>query len=731
MGRVPNAPFGSNGWVVSGDHMQGGGAVLAGDGHLQLTVPSLFYQMGLDTTVYGDGSDNRAQLGLFFPGVPPMAVGTNGDIAWTQTYLNGDITDWYREQLVLDDDGQLIGTVFEGETRAFDVDDETLEIAALGGGEPSVETIPVWWTFDGRLLVEVEGREVDGPDAEDGGDRAVRLEDRWIVPEDLDEDGVVEGVTLDFTGFDVGDTLATVEGMGRATTVAEFREATRGLIAYAQNLVVADRDGGIAYTSFNGTPCRQYLDRDDDGRWVEGADPRVLLDGTRYGGFTIPLDAQGRVAEGDADPYRCAIPFDRWPQVEDPDRGFLVTANQDFAGVTLGNAPWDAEFYLGTDFALGFRASTIARELTALVERGDVTAEDMQAVQANHESRTGQRYAPLLLDAIDLAREIGTRGESEPWEERLAAAYDADRARIDEAADRLATWLERGAVAHSGVDTFYASHTDDERADAVATMIFNEWLRRYQRAVMADEAVEWVYAHATFRRPQGVMDRLLFGRGADNPLALSSHVAETGESAYFDVLDTDVIERSDELMVTVLVDVLDALTAPPRRTAIGGFGTADMSEWLWGLRHQVRFQSILVVFGGNDPLIEVIGEPFAINTSRLPLAAGMGPNDPRAALDWFPRPGDGYTVDAADPRYGVDHYFYGFGPVMRMVWHLTPDGPRGYNVLPGGQSGLPSDPNFDDQAALWLGNEALPMAYAPDEVAAAAIGRTLFTPTAD
>lgn len=723
IGRLPDAPFGSNGWVVAGEHMDGGGAVLAGDGHLPLTVPTFFYQMGLDTTVFGDGTDDRAQLGLFFPGVPMMAVGTNGDVAWTQTYLNSDITDWYREELVVDEAGQLVATVFEGDERPIDVDDETIEIAALGGGEPTVETIPVRWTFDGRLLVDAEGREVDGPDEAPG---AVRFEDRWIALEDLDGDGVIEGVSLDFTGFDVGDTIAAAEGMGRSRTVTEFREATQGLIAYAQNLVVADRDGRIAYTSFNGAPCREYLDRDDDGRWVEGADPRVLLDGTRYGGFTIPRDENGRVTSDDSDPYRCAIPFERWPQVEDPSSGFLVTANQDFAGVTLDDAPWAAEFYLGADFGLGFRASTIVRELRAAVETGGITAEDMVELQANHESRTGQRYAPLLLDAIALARDIGERGAADPWEERLAATYADDRARIDEAADRLSTWLERGAISHSGVDTFYATHTNDERADAVATMIFNAWLRAFDRAVFGDEDVEWVFAHALFRRPMGALDRLLFGRGADNPLALSSHLDATGESAFFDRLGTDEVERSDELMVTALVDALDGLTEPPRRTAVGGFGTDDMDAWLWGLRHQVQLRSLLAVYGGDDPLVEVIAAPFSINTDVLPLADDLDASDPRASLEWFPRPGDGFTVDAADPMYGQDHYFYGFGPVMRMVWHLTPDGPRGYNVLPGGQSALADDPHFADQAARWLGNEAIPMAYAPDEVAAAAIGRTAF-----
>src|SRR5207248_1142408 len=39
--------FGSNAWAVAGSHTRDGAALLAGDGHLPLTVPSLFYQIGL------------------------------------------------------------------------------------------------------------------------------------------------------------------------------------------------------------------------------------------------------------------------------------------------------------------------------------------------------------------------------------------------------------------------------------------------------------------------------------------------------------------------------------------------------------------------------------------------------------------------------------------------------------------------------------------------------------
>ena len=66
---------------------------------------------------------------------------------------------------------------------------------------------------------------------------------------------------------------------------------------------------------------------------------------------------------------------------------------------------------------------------------------------------------------------------------------------------------------------------------------------------------------------------------------------------------------------------------------------------------------------------------------------------------------------------------------MRMVIALHPDGRvAGQNIIPGGQSGLTDSPHFADQAALWLGNEALPLRFHLDEVVEGAIGREVYTP---
>src|SRR5690606_2544938 len=104
LNRDREVGFGSNAWAVSGAHSTDGAALMAGDGHLSLSVPSILYNLGLDTSVFGRGDTH--QLGLTIPGFPVVAIGTNGKVAWSQTQLMGDITDWYREELLLGPDGR-------------------------------------------------------------------------------------------------------------------------------------------------------------------------------------------------------------------------------------------------------------------------------------------------------------------------------------------------------------------------------------------------------------------------------------------------------------------------------------------------------------------------------------------------------------------------------------------------------------------------------------------------
>ncbi len=731
LGRDDEVGWGSNAWAVAGASSKDGTTLVAGDGHLPLTVPSLFYSVGLDTKELG-GGDLR-QVGLTIPGLPFMAVGTNGDVAWSQTQLGGDITDWYSEELQLDADGAPSASRFQGAWEPVVAVPEVYEIADVPilGSEGRTETWTRYTTFDGRFIAEIEGTRVGASYEPAAGETIVMLGGNRIVPGDTDGDGKVTAISFDYAGFQAGHLLEALDGMGTAGDIDDFRAATRHLVAYSQNLAAGDKDGSILYTGFQGLPCRGYLERDADGNFAEGADPTMLIDGTRYGGFDIPIDSDGYPVEDDDDPYHCVVPFDAYPQSQDPASGYVLTANNDPVGTSFDDNLFNDPWYIGGPWEGGFRASRIDHELARLVAADAADEQAMADLQADVRSVHGCLFTPYLLDAIAAGRAAVTASpEPGTAEARLASLYLADQARFEEVEARLSGWQVADCPALSGVATSYHPSVDDDEAEmSVATTIFNAWEGRFMSRVFDDESLPGGFQGGGRTGRTRAMLTFLDGRGADNPLALSSWVEQTGESAFFDTLGTDELETADEHMLAALSDGLDFLESEPTSDVRGsGYGTADMREWRWGLRHMVRFDSILGEFLGDDPTYSLLTDQFAITPDVLPIADDIPAGDPRANLPHFPRPGDNDSVDAANAGFSGRDFTYGSGPVFRMVIALGPYGVEGRNILPGGQSALVDSEFFADQAAMWLGNEAWPIRYSLDQVIAGATGREAFSP---
>lgn len=82
---------GSNNWVVNGKRTKSGRPILCDDMHLNLNLPSLWYEIQINTptcNVYGVG----------LPGVPNVIVGFNDSIAWGVTNASRDVMDFYEVQ---------------------------------------------------------------------------------------------------------------------------------------------------------------------------------------------------------------------------------------------------------------------------------------------------------------------------------------------------------------------------------------------------------------------------------------------------------------------------------------------------------------------------------------------------------------------------------------------------------------------------------------------------------
>lgn len=722
--------FGSNAWAVSGAHTPDGASLMAADGHLSLGIPSILYNVGIDTDLLGDTGLPK-QLGMVIPGIPYMALGTNGNVAYAFTQLFGDITDWYAEEIELDGNGAPVRSYFDGQWQDLEVVEESYEVARvqLLGSQGRTEVWNRYQTFDGRWLMDIEGTPVSPGTELEPGQTIVRTHSGWVIPGDVDGDGTITAISFTYGAHNMGDMLTAFRKMAIAENIEGFRGGVKGMLASSFNFVASDKNGDVFYTAFQGTPCRSYLPRDGSGQWIEGANPRFLLDGTTYGRFEIPV-VDGIVDDShQEDPYRCVIPFDESPQAFNPERGYVLTANNDPAGISFDSDLFNDNHYIGGPWYPGFRAEAIDRGLREAIAGDEATIESMARLQGHIESALGREFLPHLFGALDLAEDFveATPILFQDWEERLYTDYLNRREQLLEARERLESWSERGHQARSGVETFYKSPGAEERDDAVATMIFNAYFRALLRLTIADENFPGIWQRGGGVGRTRLLYEMLASRG-ENVHNLSSFNIETGESAFFDDRTTEVTERSDELMVRALIEALDFLESEPSAAFRGGFGTDDMEQWLWGLRHQVLFESLLGGFISGQPALENLLRNFSITTERLPLAEQLESGDPRRGMRWFPRDGDQYAVDASNPGLDGDSFTYRSGPVMRMVVSLQADRVEGVNIIPGGQSGNVDSPFFDDQAALWLGNQTYPMRFELNDTIAGATGRESFLP---
>jgi penicillin G amidase len=216
-------PSGSNSWVVGPQKTWNGQAMLANDMHLKLRVPNIWYRA---TIHYGD----VGLSGLTLPGVPLLAVGTNGRIAWGLTSIQGDFVDLVSLDIDPNDPGRY--RTPEGLTR-FDERVETLRTR----GEPD-QTIKVRTTVWGPVLPELLlGKPV-----------AVR----WTALDPKATD--LQLIKLDTAG-DV------------STALKVFNQAGSPPL----NALVADNSGNIGWTTTGKIPKRFGLNGLTSHSWADGS----------------------------------------------------------------------------------------------------------------------------------------------------------------------------------------------------------------------------------------------------------------------------------------------------------------------------------------------------------------------------------------------------------------------------------------------------------------------------
>lgn len=236
----PAAP-GSNNFAAGAGATADGRAIVAGDMHLGLRAPSLWYRARLR---YADPAapDGRVDVaGVTLPGVPGVIAGSTTRVAWAFTNSYGDWLDFFRIDFV--DPARTRYRTPEGD-EAVVVHREVIEVA--GGDAETLDVRETRW----------------GPIAHDEADGSA-LALRWTAQ---------QPGSLDFGLLD----------MARAADLDAALRVARDIGVPAQNMLLGDAGGRIAWRLVGRIPAR-----------IGGCDPQAPLrplEGCDWQGWH-PLDA--------------------------------------------------------------------------------------------------------------------------------------------------------------------------------------------------------------------------------------------------------------------------------------------------------------------------------------------------------------------------------------------------------------------------------------------------------
>ena len=215
----PNADgdaIGSNNWAVSPKRTADGHALLAGDPHLDLTLPSIWYEMHIVVPGQMDVA------GVGFPGVPGVVIGFNRDVAWTFTNTGSDVNDYYAE--TVDDTVRPSRYKVDGAWRPLQNRVEVYR-DKLGA---VLKTDTLYFTHRGPMT---------------------KMAGKWI--------------SMRWTAYEPSSENENFLKAGRAKNASQWLDAMSSFIAPTQNGLVADRAGNIAIRSVGHYPVRPGDGRGD------------------------------------------------------------------------------------------------------------------------------------------------------------------------------------------------------------------------------------------------------------------------------------------------------------------------------------------------------------------------------------------------------------------------------------------------------------------------------------
>lgn len=231
--NIPEArpEIGSNNWAVAGAKSATGLPILANDPHLTLSLPSIWYQMQLQTP-------DMNVCGVALPGCPGIVIGFNKDVAWGVTNVGGDVMDFYKIKFK---DASRNEYWHDGKWKKAT---QRIETYKLKSGVVITDTVT--YTHHGPIIYKQDNKDNFGKQIPVG--HAMR----WIAHEN--------------TGSD----LLAFYYLNKAKNYDDYRKALTYYVAPAQNFIFASNQNDISITP-NG---RMPLKYKNQGKFIlDGSNP--------------------------------------------------------------------------------------------------------------------------------------------------------------------------------------------------------------------------------------------------------------------------------------------------------------------------------------------------------------------------------------------------------------------------------------------------------------------------
>ena len=276
----PPRSMASNNWAVSPSRSATGHALLAGDPHLELSLPSIWYEAHVVVPGKLD------VYGVTIPGAPAVVIGFNRDVAWTFTNTGADVVDYYTEKV--DDDAHPSHYQVDGAWRPLE---RRVERYRGKRGEV-VATDTMYYTHRGPMR---------------------RVRDRWL--------------SMRWTVLEAGRELEAFYGIAHATSAVQLEGImATSYKAPAQNMLAADRGGHITIQSTGRFPVRAGDGNGStvrDGR-LSASDWQGALPVAQYPHAVDPV--QGYLASANQQPIDPRVAAGWWGGNYDPWRAMRINA---------------------------------------------------------------------------------------------------------------------------------------------------------------------------------------------------------------------------------------------------------------------------------------------------------------------------------------------------------------------------------------------------------------------